>query len=733
MERRLSAILAADVVGYSRLMAADETGTHARLRFLRESFIDRVTAEHHGRIVKLMGDGAIIDFSSVVDAVACAVAIQNGLAERQLEMPANQRILLRIGLNIGDVIFEDGDVYGDGVNIAARLEPLAEPGGVCVSRTVVDYAKGKVDIDFQPMGAHQLKNIPEPVEVYRIATLAGPGASRQAGWLVGWIMAGAALALVTAVALVLWFQPWQSRPAVWAENEAAAPSAQPSLAVLPFDNLGGEPEEDYFAHGLTDDLITGLSKISGLFVIARNSVFKYGDRPADVREVARDLGVRYVLEGSVRRFGERMRINVQLIDSRSGGHLWTERFDRDAADIFAVQDEVIGQIVDALAVELSPSERQRVARFPTTNLEAYDHYLRAEQAARTGFRPELRLALHLYEKAVALDPTFARAFAADARTAAYAMRNNYDDVLPWPVARKRAYEHASRALEIDPEAPLPFSVLAVLQVVDGRHEDAIRSARQAVALGPSEAEAHAALSLVLTFSSRHAEAVAAIERAMQLNPELPTGDRVIAAMAFLLDGQQDRSIEILESARENAPHVDDVHAMLAASYAVDGQLARARHNAAEAVRLSPNLCVEVYRVILAHFRSERDLSLILEAMTAAGLPQWPYGFGAGSADRLGEREIGALAFGRVWQGRLESGGPAVMQIGEDGALAFRATTYIVTGRAFIDGNSLCEQIEALSLGRPVCGPIYRAEASSGGETAYTYANASKVFHFAPLE
>lgn len=204
-------------------------------------------------------------------------------------------------------------------------------------------------------------------------------------------------------------------------------------------------------------------------------------------------------------------------------------------------------------------------------------------------------------------------------------------------------------------------------------------------------------------------------------------------MAFLLDGQQDRAIEVLETARENAPNVDDVHAMLAASYAIDGQPDEARRNAAEAVRLSPNLCAELYRVILAHFRSERDLSLILDAMTAAGLPKWPYGFSAGSAERLGEQEMRTLAFGRVWQGRLESGGPAVMQIGEDGALAVRATTYIVTGRAFIDGNSLCEQIEALSLRRPVCGPIYRARASPGGETDYTYVNASKVFHFSPVE
>ena len=376
----------------------------------------------------------------------------------------------------------------------------------------------------------------------------------------------------------------------------------------------------------------------------------------------------------MRRAGDQIRINAQLIDSETGGHLWANRFDRDASDIFAVQDEVIRHIVDALAIQPSTSEQQRLARLPTTNLEAYDYYLRAEQAARTGFHLQLREALRLYEKAAALDPTFAEAFAADARTAAVVMRSNYDHVLAGPMARKRAYEHASRALEIDPEAPLPFSVLAVLQVVDGRHEEALASAERAVALGPSDAEAHAALSLVLTFSGRHADAIAAIERAMRLNPSLPTSDRIVAGMAFLLNDEPERAIEILERARTEAPNVDDTHAMLTAAYARAGQMDAARRAAAEAVRLGPNLCVEVYRVILGPFRDHRDLVKILDAMSAGGLPQWPYGFSADPRDRLAAAEIGRLAFGRTWQGRLEGGGPALAQIQPDGKMAFRTTT-----------------------------------------------------------
>jgi TolB-like protein/Tfp pilus assembly protein PilF len=509
---------------------------------------------------------------------------------------------------------------------------------------------------------------------------------------------------------------------------------KPSIAVLPFTNLSDDPSQEYFADGLTDDLITDLSKISGLFVIARNTVFTYKGRAVDIREVARKLGVRYVLEGSVRRAGDRIRINAQLIDSETGGHIWADRLDRDASDIFAAQDEVVRHIVDTLAVQLSAPEQQRLERLPTNNLEAYDYYLRAEQAARTGFRPQLREALRLYEKATALDPSFAQAFAADARTAAYVMRNNYDDVLSAPVARKRAYEHAGKALEIDSEAPLPFSVLAVLQVVDGRHEEALASAERAVALGPSEAEAHAALSLVLTFSSRHADAVAAVQTAVQLNPNLPTGDRIVAGLAFLLNDQPERAIDILERARAEAPNVDDTHVMLTVAYTLTGRTDAARAAAAEAVRLTPVLCVEQYRMIFGYLRSGQDLAKILDALSAGGLPEWPYGFSADSRDRLTAAEIERLAFGRTWQGRVEGGGQALALIKPNGELVFRTMTQLVTGRAFVSGDRLCERIEALSLGRPVCGPIYRHTNPSGeDDLAYTYVNASKTFHFSPVE
>jgi adenylate cyclase len=734
-QRRLAAILAVDVVGYSRLMGADEAGTHARFKALRKDLIEPRVAEHQGRIVKLTGDGALVEFASVVDAVQCAVQIQEGMAVRTATVPDHERIVFRIGINLGDVIVDEDDIYGDGVNVAARLEQLADPGGICVSRTVRNQVRDKLPFDFQDLGEHQVKNIARPIRVFRVVPEGAtpPVKSNARRNPVRWAALAGTIVLLIAAGGGWWWR-YHREPTSDRNAYAQTDPGKPSIAVLPFDNLSPDPKEDYFADGMTEDLITDLSKVSGLLVIARNSVFPYKGRGGDIREVARELGVRYVLEGSVRRAGDEIRINAQLIDSETGGHVWADRFDRGASDLFAVQDEVIHHIVDALAIQLSVREQQRLARLPTANLEAYDDFLRAEQAAQSGFRPQLRKALFLYEKAMALDPTFAEAFAADARTAAYVMHNNYDDVMVGPVARKRAYEHASRALEINPEAPLPFSVLAVLQIVDGLHEEALASAERAVALGPNDAEAHAALSLVLTYSGRHADAVAAIETAMRLNPKLSTSDSVVAGMAFLLNDEPERAIEILERARADAPNVDDIYAMLAAAYAQVGRVDAAHRAAAEAVRVSPNLCVEVYRITLSHFRNDRDLAKILSAMSAGGLPEWPYGFNADSLDRLNAAEIDRLAFGRTWQGRVEGGGPALAQIESDGQLAFRTRTHIATGVAFVAGDLLCERIDALSLGRPMCGPVYRlAKPSDEDELAFAYANASKVFYFSPVQ
>jgi TolB-like protein/class 3 adenylate cyclase len=334
IERRLAAILAADVVSYAPLVERDEQGTLERLEAHRKELVEPLLAEHRGRLVKLMGDGILCEFSSVVDAVVCAAMIQRGMTERETEVAEAERIRLRIGVNLGDVVHEEGDLYGDGVNVAARLEQLAEPGGVLVSGTAYDHLQGKIDLPLDFTGEQRVKNIERPIRVYRVrldgAAVRRPPAVHVRHW---------ALTLVLAALFGLAFLG-----GVWWLRPGTPPFAdKPSVAVLPFANLSGEAEDDYFADGITDDLITDLAKVSGLVVIARNSVFGYKGRPIAVQEVARELGVRYVVEGSVRRAGDQVRVNAQLVDTTTGGHLWADRFDRSAADVFAVQDEVIGR------------------------------------------------------------------------------------------------------------------------------------------------------------------------------------------------------------------------------------------------------------------------------------------------------------------------------------------------------------------------------------------------------
>ncbi|MFB2604560.1 adenylate/guanylate cyclase domain-containing protein, partial [Rhizobium phaseoli] len=407
MERRLAAILSADVVGYSRLMGADEGGTLERLKACRRELVDSAIEEHHGRIIKLMGDGALVEFASVVDAVQCAAVIQRGMSGRDPGLPAEQRIRFRIGINLGDIIVEGDDIYGDGVNIAARLQGIAEPGGIFISGTAFDHVAHKVDVGFSALGEHRLKNIADPVRVYCV--LLDPAHTGKVVFSSRARPRGMALLalvglLIAASATVF---AWQ-----WPHKQRA------SIAVLPFANLSDQTQ-DYFADGITNNLITDLARLSNLDVISQNSVFTYTGKPHVLEEIRRDLGVRFVVEGSVQRSGDLIRVNAQLIDTSSGDHLWANRFDRSAAEVFAVQDAMGRQIADALGLKLTRSETERIARPPTANLEAYDYYLRAEQAARTGRRSLMLEALGLFDKAEALDGGFAEAFASDARATSF--------------------------------------------------------------------------------------------------------------------------------------------------------------------------------------------------------------------------------------------------------------------------------------------------------------------------
>jgi adenylate cyclase len=383
VERRLSAILAADVAGYSRLMERDEAGTLAHLRTLRRDLIDPKTAEHKGRIVKTTGDGILIEFPSVVEAVACAIAIQREIATRNDATAESERIQFRIGINSGDVIVEDSDIHGDGVNIAARLEGIAEPGGICVSGIVYDQVHGRLDCAFLDIGDQSLKNIARSVRVYRVGSkspLPNPPSQGE----------GSALARAGALALPL--------------------PDKPSIAVLPFQNMSGDPEQEYFADGMVEEIITALSRIRWLFVIARNSTFTYKGQAIDVKRVGRELGVRYVLEGSVRKGGGRVRITAQLIEAETGAHLWADRFDGSLEDVFELQEQVAISVAGVIEPALQLAETARSANRPTSDFTAYDLYLRASAMFRTS-RKQIPQALELLEEAIARSPQFGPALA----------------------------------------------------------------------------------------------------------------------------------------------------------------------------------------------------------------------------------------------------------------------------------------------------------------------------------
>lgn len=722
MERRLAAILAADVVGYSRLMGEDEVGTLARLVACRKELIDPAIAEFHGHIIKLMGDGALVEFASIVDAVHCAAAIQRGMSDYDQSTSENRRIRLRIGVNLGDIIVQDNDIYGDGVNIAARLEGLAEPGGICISGTAFDHTAGKVDVGFYALGEQKLKNIVTPIRVYKV--LLDPkhdgkakSATRRAS-LRTKILAGIAPLVIASIAILF---TWQTH---------SVPE-RPSVAVMPFENLSGDPAQDYFADGITEDLITDLAKLTGLDVIARDSVFAYQGKPFVLADLADDLGVRYLVEGSVRRAGGQTRINVELIDAATGKSVWADRFDRPETEVFDVQNEMRQGLVKALRVEPLPTEVALIARPPTANLEAYDYFLRAEQAARTGTPAELSDALDFYKRAEALDPNFAEVFAADARTASYIWRMTYDDVLQSALARKQAYDNAGRALQLNPNLSLPYATLAILQSVDRRYDESIVSARKAVALGPGDAEAFVTLGYVHLFAGNFTEAAAAIEIALKLDPNLSPINRQIAGKVFFFSGDNDRAIATLERARDDGPEIDDILTSLAAAYARGGRIADARAAIEQAVRLpTPDPSFAAIRMGgWAHFRYAKDLKFFSDALQLAGLPEWPFGFQEQGRERLKGDEIRSLVFAQTLQGFIDPGErQAMMQVGADGKAAFRSTDSFVTARLFVDHDLLCTQSEN-AFGNPDCGPVLR----DVGKFPFVYPTSAAIFHFRQVD
>jgi TolB-like protein/class 3 adenylate cyclase len=592
MERKLLAILAADVVGYSRLMNEDEAGTLATLRSRQKTLIEPRIGEHGGRVVKLMGDGVLAEFASVVHAVECAVAVQRGIAASNANLPPERRMDLRIGVNLGDVMVEDGDIYGDGVNIATRLEQLAEPGGICVCGSTYEQVKHKLKLAYLDIGEQQVKNIDDPIRVFRIDP-GRPATSRKRP------KPGGAPAL---------------REAPLPQNAAGrSDPSRPGIVVLPFDNLSADTGQEVLCDGLTSDITTDLSKFSSLFVIAANTAFTYKGRPTRVEEVARALDVRYVLEGSVQQMGERIRINAQLIDAAAGHHLWAQRFDRRTGDLFAVQDEMLRLIVTALAVRLTAAEHERAARKHPASVNAYEAYLRGMHLYSTRSADELAASRAWFDRAVELDPLYARAWGALAYVYVQEWLNGWRDDSVLELAER----YAHKAVELDPNDYMPHSFLAFCCLNARNFELAMAEYERAYALNPSDADLLADISEALVSVGRHGEAIQHIQRAMEINPHTPDWYRWDLGWAHYFAKDYEKALVALRQIPRPQP---DVHLMLAAVLA---RLGQTKETAAEMKRFRkarPGWTVASERQSV-RFRDPADEEHWLQGVRMAGLPE----------------------------------------------------------------------------------------------------------------
>ena len=582
INRKLAAILAADVVGYSRLMGADEAGTLSALKRHREVVFDPAVAAHNGRIVKLIGDGTIVEFGSVVDAVNCALAVQRSTALPPDQNGAPSNIILRIGINLGDVIIEGDDIYGDGVNVAARLEPLAEPGGICISSIVNESIGNRIDVRFQDGGDIAAKNIERPIRIWR------------------WHPASAAAA------------------AQKTNGGSATTSATASIAILPFTNMSGDPEQEYFSDGISEDIITDLSKIGGLTVIARNSSFVYKGRAVDVRTVGRELGVQSVLEGSIRRSGQRVRITAQLIDAASGGHLWADRYDRDLTDIFAVQDDVTQRIVDALKVTLSPAEKAQRADGENIHVEAYEATLRGREIllGPNKNRDTFEQAKKLFLRAIELDPRFAKAYAALGFAYMFDYQNRWSENPDASLGR--AKEYAERAIEKDPKEALAHAVAAVVATFHRDLERAQSEIDIALSLNPNMAMAYNIQGGIRFYLGRPEEAIPLIERAMRLDPATNSQFLHFLGMANLLAGKYETAAAALRQRILLVPNTDFSRSLLASALGHLGELDEARRVWHELKDINPKYSFAEHLGRLP-FQNPEEPQRITEGLKKAGL------------------------------------------------------------------------------------------------------------------
>jgi adenylate cyclase len=620
-KRKLTAILSADVKGYSRLMGDDDEATVRTITAYRE-VITEVVQKHKGRVVDSPGDNILAEFASVIDAVRSAVEIQQELKTKNAELPDERKMQFRIGVNLGDVIHEQERIYGDGVNVAARVESLAEAGGICVSGTVFDQIESKFPLGYEYLGEQSVKNISKPVRIYK--ALMDPEA---VGKVIGEKRAEprggqrAALAVIIVLlslvgGLLIWRTAFPPVQVASVEKMAFPLPDKPSIAVLPFNNLSGDPEQEYFSDGLTEEIITALSGIPKLFVIARNSTFTYKGKPVKVQQVSEELGVRYVLEGSVKKGGDKIRVTAQLIDALDGHHLWAKRYDRNLSDIFAVQDELTKEIITAMQVKLTEGEQARAAANGTNNLEAYLKYLQAHELLYRHNPETNALAKQLAEEAIALDPEFASAY--------YALGKTHINAV-WLGTSKspknsigKAIELVQRAIALDDTFAEAHAILGYLYSMTRQHDKALAQGEKAVALNPNSAESHMRYGKILTFAGMYDESIPELKTAVRLNPIPPSIYLYSLGISLYLTGQYEEAITWHEKAVRRAPNALFAHLFLAVAYSLSGRDEEARAEAAEVLRINPKFSLEKFTKRCT-YKKKTDCEILGNALRKAGL------------------------------------------------------------------------------------------------------------------
>ena len=622
LKRKLAAILNADVKGYSRLMGEDEEGTIRTLKTYLE-VITGLIQQHRGRIIATGGDSVLAEFGSVVDAVRCAVEIQKELQNWNKTVAEDRRLEFRIGVNLGDVVEEGDTILGDGVNIAARLEGLSEAGGICISGTAFDQVRNKLDLGYEYLGEQTVKNIALPVRAYKVlmepdavGKVIGEKKPKPEKW--GWkAIAGVAVMVLVAGGLVWNFYlrgPQTERARV--EKMAFPLPDKPSIAVLPFVNISGDPQQEYFSDGLTEDIITALSKVQRLFVIARNSTFTYKRKPVKVQQVAEELGVQYVLEGSVQRAGDRVRITAQLIDALKGHHLWVERYDRGLKDLFALQDEITMKILMALQVKLVEGEQALVRARGTNNFEAYEKFLQATEQHYLFTREAGVRARQLCEEAIALDPQYAAAYGLLSVALLAEVRHRW--TRSPPETMRQALEMAQKALALDPTTLIGQLAMGQIHMLKREHDEAIAWGERAVSTYPNADNAHAFLAWFLTMAGRPEEAVPLLKKAIRRNPMPPGWYFVILGASYRLIGRFDEAISELKKAVAYSPNELMAHVTLAGAYAEAGRLEEARAEAAEVLRISPTFSIE-NQARVTPYKNQDHSNRLVEALRKAGL------------------------------------------------------------------------------------------------------------------